>query len=58
MMAKKKTAAPKGKTAKAKPKRGESSNPGDPEWEDLEERFNTLSSDFKELAHMAQDEEK
>jgi hypothetical protein len=51
-MAKKAKAAPR-----AKAKKESVSSSGDPEWEDLQERFNTLSSDFRQLAEMAEQKE-
>ncbi|MBI5243259.1 MAG: hypothetical protein HY922_06160 [Elusimicrobia bacterium] len=51
----KKASASNGKRDKAK--KGSSGRNGNPEWEHLEERFNTLSSDFNQLAEMVERED-
>ncbi|MEK7743420.1 MAG: hypothetical protein AAB576_06995 [Elusimicrobiota bacterium] len=50
-MDKKRTAAPSGK--RLKPTKAKSPiKDGDPEWEDVQERFRSLNSDFSKLAQM------
>ena len=51
LMDKKRTAAPSGK--RLKPTKAKSPiKDGDPEWEDVQERFRSLNSDFSKLAQM------
>ncbi|MFA6029665.1 MAG: hypothetical protein WC969_07420 [Elusimicrobiota bacterium] len=51
MAGKKKAAAPSSKRAKQPEKKSAATN-ADPEWDHLEERFSTLSTDFNQLAEM------